>query len=66
MSLKDFHTVFIIFSILSAVGFGYWGIHNYAQAQTFAYLGAAIASFGAAFGLVIYEISFLKKVKEWS
>ena len=56
MSLKEFHTVFITASVLLAFGFSYWGV---VQAQ----LLTSVLSFLSGIGLVLYEISFIKKTR---
>ena len=64
MSLRDFHLVFISAAVLCSVGFGYWAVKQYALLQGRAYLTTAIVSFLVACGLAVYEIFFLKKIKE--
>ena len=67
MSLKAFHLVFIIASILLALGFGAWSLVNYfSQHGGIWYLLAGIGSLLAAVGLVFYERYFLKKTKNVS
>ena len=67
MSLKAFHLVFIIASILLALGFGAWSLVNYFSQQGGTwYLAAGIGSLLAAVGLVFYERYFLKKTKNVS
>ena len=63
MSLRTFHVIFIVCSIILAIGFGYWAINNFQQQQSPAYLWTAMTSFFAAIGLIVYEYFFLKKVK---
>jgi uncharacterized membrane protein len=67
MSLKAFHLVFIIASILLAVGFAVWGFVVYFNQQgSWMHLVAGIGSSVAAVGLVCYERYFLKKLKNVS
>lgn len=67
MSLKAFHLVFIIASILLALGFGAWSFMNYASPHgSKSDLVIAIVSGVVALGLVGYEIYFLKKLKNVS
>jgi hypothetical protein len=67
MSLKAFHLVFIVASILLAIGFGVWSYLNYSAPQgTTSDLVVAIISGTVALGLVGYEIYFLKKLKNVS
>jgi len=63
MSLRTFHIIFIVCSIILAIGFGYWAMRNFQQQQLPAYLWTAVTSFLAAVGLIVYEYFFLKKVK---
>ena len=63
MSLKTFHVIFIVCSIILSVGFGYWAFMNFQNTQSLAYLFTMIGSILFAFGLVIYEMSFLKRIK---
>jgi len=63
MSLKEFHIVFITASILLSLGFATWGFIQYNELHDALYLGASVLSIGAAGGLVIYEISFVRKIK---
>lgn len=67
MSLKAFHLVFIVASILLAAGFGIWSFMNYSAPHGHkSDLVIAIAAGVAALALVGYEIYFLKKLKNVS
>lgn len=55
MSLRAFHILFILLSILLAIGCAAWSFVNETA------LGFGVASSVAAVGLVIYGIWFLKK-----
>jgi hypothetical protein len=66
MSLKAFHLVFIIASIVLAVGFGIWAAVAFFKGGGVINLIVALASFGAGVGLVFYERYFLKKTKNIS
>jgi hypothetical protein len=66
MSLKAFHLVFIIASILLAFGFGIWLAVTFFKEGGVMYLIASLASFGAGVGLIFYERYFLKKTKNLS
>ena len=66
MSLKAFHLVFIVASILLAVGLAVWGFVTYFSHGGWTYLVAGIGSMAAAVGLVFYERYFLKKLKDVS
>lgn len=64
MSLKSFHIIFIIASILLLAAYGAWSIGKYQQTQQFSHMIAGIGSFLLAVILVIYEINFAKKKYE--
>jgi len=66
MSLKAFHLVFIIASILLAFGFGVWLARNYFAAGGAMNLVGALLSFAAGVALIFYERYFLKKTKNVS
>ena len=67
MSLKAFHLVFIVASILLAVGFAVWALMNYfSPAGTLTDLALGIGGVAVAVGLVFYERYFLKKLKNVS
>jgi hypothetical protein len=66
MSLKAFHIVFIIASIILAFGFGIWLAVTFFKEGGVMNLIFAIASFGAGVGLIFYERYFLKKTKNLS
>jgi hypothetical protein len=64
MSLKAFHLVFIITSIVLAFGFGGWLLKNYFSPEGKALeLVGGIVSIAAGIGLIAYERYFLKKTK---
>lgn len=56
MSLRDFHIVFIISSILLGLGFSYWALQ--AGFWITAFISCVIA-----IGLILYSIQFAKKVR---
>lgn len=67
MSLKAFHLVFIVASIVLALGFAAWSLVTYFSAHASVwYLVAGLGSVAAAIGLVFYEKYFLKKLKNVS
>ena len=66
MSLKAFHIVFIIISILLGFGMGTWGFVQYYSGN-----GASWLLFGGGFlaggiGLIIYSRRILRKLKDIS
>ena len=63
MSLKEFHIVFITASVLLLLGFAAWGLIQYRELQGALYAAAAVLSSVAAFGLMMYEVYFIKKTR---
>jgi hypothetical protein len=66
MSLKAFHLVFIVASIVLAFGFGAWLLSNFFHGGGVPSILGAVASFGTGVGLIFYERYFLKKTKNVS
>jgi len=66
MSLKAFHLVFIILSILFTLMFGIWGVMNHGSSGKTAELVMGILSLIGTVGLSIYLYFFLKKFKHIS
>ena len=63
MNLRSVHALLILLSALLAVLFGLWCLDLYRRQDGISALVAAIASFGASFGLVIYDSWFLRKTR---
>ena len=61
MSLKGFHIIFIIASILMAFGFAYWAYFQNTQTPATGYIATAIISTLIGVGLVVYEVNFIRK-----
>jgi len=67
MSLKAFHLVFIIASIVLALGFAAWSLVKYFSPQGIVWdLVMGLAGVAVAAGLICYEKYFLKKLKNVS
>ena len=66
MSLKAFHVVFIIASILLAFGFAAWALVSYAEAGERSLLWYGVGSAAAGFALVGYFAYVLKKLRNVS
>lgn len=62
LSLRIFHIVFIILSILLTIGFGIWGVMQ--ANNLFLFLGVASFVIGAL--LVFYLIKIVRKFKQVS
>ena len=66
MSLKAFHLVFIILSILFSLVFGMWAVLSYGSSEKTAELVLGIISLVGTVGMSIYLFFFLKKFKHVS
>ena len=66
MSLKAFHIVFVVASILLAFFFGGWLMHDYLATREVAELVVGILSILAGVGLICYGKSILRKLKHIS
>lgn len=66
MSLKAFHLVFIVASIVLAFGFGVWLVTDFVREGGLLKVIFAVISFGVGVGLIFYERYFLKKTKNVS
>ena len=64
MSLKVFHIVFIIASILMAFGFAAWALKAYSDEGSWIHLAYGIGSGIAGVGLVFYFKYVLKKLRD--
>ena len=63
MNLRWVHAVLIMLSAALAVLFGIWCLNLYQREDGTTTLVAAIASFAASFGLVMYDSWFLRKTR---
>lgn len=66
MSLKSFHIVFVVASILLAFFCGIWLLHDYASSHSGAELAVGIIFLVAGAGLICYGKSVLRKLKHIS
>jgi hypothetical protein len=66
MSLKAFHLVFIILSILFTLLLGIWGVVNHGSSEKTGELVLGIISLAGTLGLSVYLRYFLKKFKHVS
>jgi hypothetical protein len=62
MNLRSVHALLILLSAALAVLFGFWCLDQYRRHGITA-LVAAVASFTAALGLVVYDSWFLRKTR---
>ena len=63
MNLRWFHALLILLSAALAVLFGIWCLNLYWRENAVANLVAALASFAASFGLVVYDSWFLRRTR---
>ena len=63
MNLRWFHALLILLSAALAVLFGLWCFDLYRRQDGIATLVAAIASFAASLGLVMYDSWFLQETR---
>ena len=66
MSLKAFHIVFIVASILLAFGFATWSFVSYAHGGPLLHLWFGVGSFASGIILLCYSKYFLRKLKDIS
>jgi hypothetical protein len=63
MNLRSVHALLILLSAALAVVFGLWCLDLYRREDGVTNLVAAIASFAASLGLVVYDSWFLRKTR---
>ena len=63
MSLKAFHLLFIVISIITAGGFGVWCFVAEKAETTPGAMVMGVASLALAAGLVFYAIKFVQKLR---
>jgi hypothetical protein len=63
MNLRWVHALLILLSAALAVLFGLWCLDLYRQDQSATTLAAAVVSFAASLGLVLYDSWFLRKTR---
>jgi hypothetical protein len=63
MNLRWVHALLILLSAALAVLFGLWCVSQYRQQDGIATLVAAVVSFAASLGLVLYDSWFLRKTR---
>lgn len=66
MSLKSFHILFIVASILLSIGLGIRSLRVFLEEQALGQLVWGLLAFGAALALMVYGWRFLKKLKDVS
>lgn len=66
MSLKAIHIVFIVASIVLALGFGAWSLKGYFDGAPRSYIWFGAGSLAVGLALIVYLRSVLKKLKDVS
>ena len=66
MSLKAFHLIFIIASIIFTLLFGSWAVLNFEASIDTAEFILGLFSIFSSIGMILYLIKFLKKYKNIS
>ena len=66
MSLKFFHLVFIVLSILLAFGFAVWSLFNYSDGKRTLDLVFGLLGLAAGVALIFYFKYVLRKLKDMS
>ena len=66
MSLKAFHIVFVIASVIVAFGFGAWAAGDYRETGNVVNLALGIVSIVIGIALIPYGIWVLRKLKNVS
>ena len=64
MSLKAFHLIFVIASILLGLGVGGWGVHEYRTQGELGALVIGVVFFAMGIALFFYGRRMLKKTKD--
>ena len=64
MSLRAFHIIFIIGTVVLSLYVALWGIREFAQERSNLGLGLAIVFLASAVGLMIYGKKAFAKLKE--
>ena len=66
MSLKALHIVFIVASIVLALGFGGWSLNEFAHGEARSNLWFGIGSLVIGVALIVYCRAVLRKMKDIS
>ena len=64
MSLKAFHIVFIVASVLCALFYGSWAIFMFLMERSGLMLAGGVLALIAAVVLIVYGSAFLKKFRD--
>ncbi|HEY0142516.1 MAG TPA: hypothetical protein VGF48_16580 [Thermoanaerobaculia bacterium] len=64
MSLRAFHVIFIVVSVVLSLYIAIWGVREFAQTRSMSGLGLAIVFVAAAAVLIIYGKKTFRKLRE--
>ena len=64
MSLRVFHIVFVIVTVILSLYVGLWGVREYSQARSGGALALAIIFFATAVAMIVYGRKAYGKLKE--
>jgi len=64
MSLRAFHIVFVVVTVILSLYVGLWGIREYAQERDTLALGLAILFLATAVGLTVYGKKVYGKLRD--
>jgi len=64
MSLRAFHIIFVIASVLLSLFVGLWGVREYMDTRNGSGLALALVFFFLGFALVIYGKRVFRKLRE--
>jgi hypothetical protein len=64
MSLKAFHILFIVISVVLTAGFGLWAVRNYGQTRDALIFALGAGSFVASVLLAVYLVWFVAKTRK--
>ena len=66
MSLRAFHLLFIVMSVILTAFFAAWAFGEYRTGQNLSYAVTAVASLASGIGLSVYLVAFMKKTRRLS
>ncbi len=64
MSLRAFHIIFVVVTVILSLYVALWGVREYADERTASSLTLAIVFFVAAVALIVYGKKVFRKLKE--
>ena len=66
MSLRMFHLLFILASVLLTLLLGWWALGEYSRSRDVRYALGGWAAFALAAGLAVYAVTFQRKTRHLS